>query len=428
MNKQMKDIVIVGFALFSMFFGAGNLLFPPYLGMESGQSWIVPVIAFVLADAGISLLVLIASARHQGRLEETLDRAGKTLARVIGIVAIGCLGFIVIPRTAATTYEMGILPIIGNFGMVGRVGVSVVFFILTLALTISGSKVIDIIGKFLTPALLIVLFILIIKGIVSPIAAPSPDTMVDTNLFALGFTSGYQTMDALGAASMATIMILSLTDKGYTDEKEKTKMTIKSGIVACFFLTLVYGGLAYLGATVSTKYGLDVEQSSLLVNITSMIFGYGGNVLLGIIVSLACLTTSIGITAVVANYFSGITKIKYEHYVIGICIFGALFANVGVSVILQIAGPILSLIYPVLLVIVLMRLAGKYIPNDNAFKGAAYATIFVSACNVLTGYMPVFGFINVLPLSASGFNWILPAVICGIIGSFIRSGRVKAEN
>jgi LIVCS family branched-chain amino acid:cation transporter len=427
MSKQMKDIIIVGFALFSMFFGAGNLLFPPYLGLVSGQSWLIAIVAFVLADAGIALLVIIASAKCSGSLDEILSRSGKTLARIISIAALSCLALLVIPRTAATTYEMGVMPIIGDYGSIVRILASAIFFTLTLVLTIKGSKVIDIIGKFLTPALLLVLFVLIIKGVISPIADPNPGQLIKTNLFAEGFKQGYQTMDALGAASMATIMLLSLAHKGYTDEKEKISMTIKSGIVACVFLGLVYGGLAFLGSTVSTMFGTDVPQASLLVEITNLIFGYTGKVILGVIVALACLTTSIGLTSAISNYFAGITKFTYEQYVIGICVASTVIANLGVDFIIQFSVPILQLVYPVLLVLVLMTLAGDYIKNDNAFKGAAYATLVTSALNVIFSMTGNFGFVNKLPLTGLGFNWVVPALIFGIIGAFINSNSNKTK-
>ncbi len=428
MSKQMKDIIIVGFALFSMFFGAGNLLFPPYLGLVSGQSWLVSIFAFVLADAGIALLVIIASAKCSGSLDDILSRSGKTLARIISIAALSCLALLVIPRTAATTYEMGITPIIGEYGSIARIIASVVFFALTLVLTIKGSRVIDIIGKFLTPALLLILFLLIMKGVISPIAEANPGQLIEDNLFAVGFTQGYQTVDALGAASMATIMLLSLAHKGYTDEKEKIGMTIKSGIVACVFLGLVYGGLAFLGSTVSTMFGTDVPQASLLVEITNLLFGYTGKVILGVIVALACLTTSIGLTSAISNYFAGITKLTYEQYVIGICVASTVIANLGVDFIINFSVPILQLVYPVLLVLVLMTLAGAYIKNDNAFKGAAYATLTTSALNVIYSMTGNFEFINNLPLTNLGFNWVCPAIVFGLIGVFIKSSNKSKAN
>ena len=133
MKKQQTDIAVVGFALFSMFFGAGNLLFPPYLGLISGGSWLISLGGFILADVGLSLLVITAAAKSEGELDTVLCRAGNIMAKLIGIASVLCIGpLLAIPRTAATTYEMGISPIIGSTGTLAPVIVSIVFFGLTL--------------------------------------------------------------------------------------------------------------------------------------------------------------------------------------------------------------------------------------------------------------------------------------------------------
>ncbi|WP_032544133.1 branched-chain amino acid transport system II carrier protein [Clostridioides difficile] len=423
----MRDIFIVGFALFSMFFGAGNLMFPPFLGMESGKDWLIPLIGFVVADAGIAMLVIIATARWKGSMDDVLRRAGKGLARVMSVAALACLALLVIPRTCATTYEMGIMPIFGDHGPVAKAVFSIIFFGLTLAFTIRSSKVIDIIGKYLTPALLLVLFVLIVKGIISPAGPMSPEHMIDKNLFGEGISQGYQTMDALGAASMATIMLMSIIAKGYTSDKDQIGMTIKAGFVACVFLAVVYGGLTYLGATVSTLYDTSIPQASLLVEITSiLLYGQVGKVILGVIVALACLTTSTGLTASISTYFEGISKASYKQLVIGICVASMLISNLGVDSIIAISVPILQTIYPVLLAIVVMELAGKHIKNDNAFKGAAYVTLVISLLSAINGMTGAVPFIQSLPLAGLGFNWVIPAILGGIVGNFIKSNKQVA--
>ena len=294
MKKQQTDIAVVGFALFSMFFGAGNLLFPPYLGLISGGSWLISLGGFILADVGLSLLVITAAAKCEGELDTVLCRAGNIMAKLIGIASVLCIGpLLAIPRTAATTYEMGISPIIGSTGTLASVIVSIVFFGLTLFLTIRPSKVVDIIGKILTPALLIALAVLIIIGIISPIGGVSEKALIENSLFAEGVSQGYLTMDALGAAALATVAISSISERGYNNSKDKVKLTLKAGLVAGLALTLVYGGLTYLGSTLSTAYGVDTPQASLMVVITNSLLGYPGKLVLCIIVSLACLTTAI---------------------------------------------------------------------------------------------------------------------------------------
>lgn len=434
MNKKNKDIAVVGFALFSMFFGAGNLLFPPYLGLVSGGHWLTSLGGFILADVGLSLLVITAAAKCDGELDTVLCRAGNGMAKFVGIASVLCIGpLLAIPRTAATTFEMGIAPIIGETSTVVAVVVSVVFFLLTLVLTIRPSKVVDIIGKFLTPALLIALAILIVIGIMSPIGVINENALIDKNLFAEGVSQGYLTMDALGAAALATVVISSIGEKGYNEPKEKVKLTIKSGLVAGLALTLVYAGLTFLGSMLSTSYGVDTPQASLMVVITNSLLGYPGKLVLGIIVTLACLTTSIGLTSAAAKYFSSISnnKIKYETTVIAICVFSAVVSNFGVSTIIQFSAPVLEIVYPVLIALVVMTLLGDYIKNNNAFKGAAYVTLFVSLLSVgsnLLSLTQVSDLLSLLPFASIGFNWIVPAIVGAVVGGLIKSKNYNEEN
>lgn len=426
MNKKSKDIAVVGFALFSMFFGAGNLLFPPYLGLISGGHWLTSLAGFVLADVGLALLVITAAAKCGGELDTVLSRAGNNMAKFVGIASVLCIGpLLAIPRTAATTFEMGISPIIGETGSIIPIIVSVVFFLLTLILTIKPSKVVDIIGKVLTPALLIALGILIVIGIISPIGVISENALIDKSLFSKGVSQGYLTMDALGAAALATVIIASIGERGYNNPKDKVKITVQSGLVAGLALTLVYGGLTFLGSMLSSTYGIDTPQASLMVVITNSLLGYPGKIVLGVIVTLACLTTSIGLTSAAAKYFSSISnnKIKYETIVITICIFSAVVSNFGVSTIIKFSAPVLEIVYPVLIALVVMTLLGDHIRNDNAFKGAAYVTLVISLLSVgsnLLSLKQISDLLSLLPFASIGFNWIVPAIIGAVVGGLIK--------
>lgn len=424
MNKKTTDIFVVGFALFSIFFGAGNLLFPPYLGLVSGQDWFISFLGFIIGDAGLALLVIVVAAKNKGILDEILVRGGKKLARFIGCAAILCIGpFLAIPRTAATTFEMSILPFMPNLGTAGSVIFSIIFFVATYFLTIKSTRVLDIIGKFLTPVLLLSLLALIIKGVITPIGPMSPDHMIDRSLFSEGLSQGYLTMDALGASAMAGIMISTLVSKGYTDTKDQIAMTIKAGFVSGIALSIVYGGLCYLGATMSTMHDINISQALLVVAATEGIFGTPGKVLLAIMVLFACLTTSIGLTSSAGRYFEDTTdgRLSYEKIVTAICIFSAVVSTFGVNKIIQISIPILQTIYPVMIILVVLTIFTKQIKNDNTFKGAAYFTFVASILSVANSLTGAFEFINVLPLASLGLGWIVPGLVGAVVGSFIKT-------
>ncbi|MEG0857191.1 MAG: branched-chain amino acid transport system II carrier protein [Terrisporobacter sp.] len=436
MRKTNKDIIVTGFALFAMFFGAGNLIFPPFLGLITGTSWQTAFSGFVLADVGISLLAILAVAKCNGQVNKVFSRSGEKFGLILTCAIMICIGpLLAIPRTAATTFEMGVQPLVGGFS---SILFSIIFFGMTILLTIKPSKVVDIIGSYLTPALLVALLLLIGMGIVNPLGEIAPPVI--EGVFSEGIFQGYQTLDALGAVSLSAVIIASIAAKGYTKQEEKVKLTFKAGIVAGVGLIIVYGGLAYLGATVSTMFDSNVSQAGLIVSITEMLLGYPGKVVLAIIVMLACLTTSIGLTSAFASYFASFSKgkVKYETIVIGVCVFSTIISNFGVSTIIQFSAPILSLVYPPTIALIVLTLFSKSIKNNNVFRFSAYAALFISLLNVIVSFgdkvpfiktLPL-SFLDKLPLASVGFNWVVPALIAAAIGFVVktRNSEYKGES
>lgn len=430
MKVKFKDSLVIGFALFAMFFGAGNLIFPPLLGVVSGTKWFTSFAAFLFADGGLALLGVIALTRTDGDMEALFTRAGRFIGVLIGSLMILCIGpFLAIPRTAATTYEIGIKPTIGT-GL-SPIIFAIIFFAIVLVLTIKPSKVVDIVGAFLTPALLICLAVLIIKGVVSPLGQPLERTLVD-NLAVNGINEGYQTMDAMASCIFAGIVISSIRQKGYTERSVMVKATIVAGIVAVIGMAFVYGGLTYLGATVSPIYDNTVERTALIVSITEGILGGTGKVILAIIVALACLTTAIGLSSSCGNYFSQLTKgkLKYEAIVVAVCVFSAVVSNFGVDKIIAIAAPILGMIYPAVVAFIFLGMINDKIKNDNVFKCAIWIAVILGVLHTLPGikaFENVTALVNFaatldkLPGGNIGFFWAIPVLIAGIIGRFIPS-------
>ncbi len=428
-TKDMtKDAIVVGFALFAMFFGAGNLIFPTFLGLESGKSWIIALFGFVLADVGLAILSIIAAAKCNGDVSKIFGKVGKKLSVILGGTIMICLGpLLAIPRTAATTYEMGIAPIFNGFS---PIVFSIIFFIIILILSIKPSKVVDIIGQFLTPILLITLLLLILVGIINPIDSINISPRVES-VFAEGIAQGYQTMDALGAIALSSVIITTLTNKGYKGTKEKVKLTLKASIVASIGLVLVYGGLTYLGATISNQYANialgEISQTALIVHITDVLIGQPGKILLAVIIGLACITTAIGLTSATAQYFDKVSKgkWKYKEIVIFVCVFSSIVANFGVSTIIKFSAPILSIIYPPAVALVILTLVKEKIKNNNVFIFSTYTALFISVLTVLNdmgiGISIGIPIVTALPFAKLGFNWIVPVLLAGIIGNFVQS-------
>ena len=425
---NFKDVIVFGFALFAMFFGAGNLIFPPYLGIITGPEWLTAFGGFTFADAGLALLAVMATAKYDGDVIALFRRTGGKLAIVLGCADILCIGpFLAIPRTGATTYEMGIMPLLGD--AIPIAVFAAIFFIITYVLTIKPSKVVDIVGRVLTPALLIALAVIIVKGVISPLGPIVEEPMIQ-GVVGEGIAQGYQTMDAFAAIALASVLIVSLNEKGYNTVSDKLKAIMKSGVLACVGLALVYGGLCFLGATVSTMYGVDAQQSQVIVNITEGLLGQTGKVILAVCVALACLTTSIGLTSATGQFFEKLSggKLKYKTVVLAVCIFSACMASIGVGGIIKVASPVLSIVYPPTIVLVILAFFTEKIQNDNVYKFAVYTSLIVSILTVIQSYGVAMPFLDYLPLKEFGFNWVVPVLIAGVIGHFVPGKNSELEN
>jgi len=426
MSKRAGDIIWVGLALFAMFFGAGNLIFPPFMGFIAGPSWPIALAGFLITGIGMPLLGIMASSRSGGTVEHLSGKVNPIFGRILSIVIILAIGpLLAIPRTAATTFEMGVRP-----NMPGATaGVSsLVYFAITLFFAFNQKKVVDDIGKILTPFLVATLALIILKGIFSPLAEVAGSGL--PNAFGRGFREGYQTMDAMASVVFAEIIIAAMVFKGYSRTSEQVKMASLSGLVSAIGLGLVYGGLMYLGASSVRLFPADIERTDLLIRITQGLLGSTGKIALGVAVALACLTTSIGLTATVGDYFSTLSKGKLSYKVICLitCVFSAVFATVGVTTIIKVAVPLLVMVYPLVIVLVILTMAGRLVKSRATYVGAMIGALATSLFDALTAAGIPLDSVNQLiqniPLAKSGFPWILPALAGGIFGAIVARAGV----
>ena len=422
-NNTVRDIIVVGFALFSMFFGAGNVVFPPYLGMESGPQWLLGFSAYFIADIGLALLGVFALLRV-GSSEAVTLRLGKIPAELLMCSIILCIGpMVAIPRTSATTFEMAIAP---NIPGVSPVLFSVLFFALILALCIKESAVVDIVGKVLTPLLLVGLFAIIIKGIVTPLGEIAALPQI-ANAAVTGIKAGYQTMDALAALPFGIIVLQSVTAKGYDSGRKQFRVVGGAAVLAGVLLLCVYMGLAYLGATVSAQYTSDIGRAQLIMALVEALMGKVGVILFGVVVGLACVTTAIALTSSAAAYFAELCrgKVSYKVFVIAICVFSAVVSNLGLDRIVAVAAPVLDVIYPPTLVLIFISLLAPRLP-DRVSRGAAIGALLTSVLCALNANGIHIPFMANLPLYDLGLSWLLPAVIFGLAASLL-SGRSQTR-
>lgn len=409
-KTMIRDMVVTGFALFSMYFGAGNVVFPPFLGMESGSQWVTGFITYFISDIGLALLGMFALLRV-GSSEAVLQRIGRVPAEILMSAMILCVGpMLAIPRTSATTYEMAIQP---NLPGISSVVFSILFFGLILGLCIRQSAVVDIVGKILTPLLLLGLLVIIGKGILTPLGEVAAVPQID-GVAVTGIKAGYQTMDALASLPFGIIVLQSVMDKGHRERKDVLRVVSGSSLLAGVLLLAVYMGLAYLGATVSTMYTAEIGRAQLIMTIVESLMGRVGMVIFGVVVGLACVTTAVALTSSAAAYFSEVcrSKVSYKAFVIIICVFSAVVSNLGLDRIVSIASPVLDIVYPPLLVLIFISLLYPQL-NDRASKGATIGALLSSVLCTLNTQFGLIPAIEDLPLYSLGLPWIFPALLLG---------------
>ena len=426
-KKFGADSIVVGFALFSMFFGAGNVIFPPYLGFGAGTQWVNGFLFYFIADIGLALFALFTLLKVGGS-ENITGRIGSVASNILMSAIILCIGpMVAIPRTAATTFEMSVAPLISG---VSPVIFSVAFFIVVLLLSIRQSAVIDVVGKVLTPALLIGLLVLIIKGIISPLGSIVNPHVDSSFVIVNGIKSGYQTMDVLAALAFGIIILKSAQEKGYSDARESSKMIRAAAVIAGVLLLIVYFGLTYLGATSASLFSLDISRAELVIGIVERLLGKTGLVIFAVVVALACMTTAVALVSSAASFFEKLTKggLSYATLVIIICVFSAVISNLGLDRIVAVASPILDIVYPPTLVLIALSWFGDRL-SRGVYCWAVVGALISSVLSTLSLYGVSVPIVNTLPLASLGLGWIVPAVVFGIVAyviSRLRKMRKKS--
>ncbi|MDR1815705.1 MAG: branched-chain amino acid transport system II carrier protein [Clostridiales Family XIII bacterium] len=403
-QSRRSIIISVGFMVFATFFGAGNLIFPPYLGFIGGGSmWAVGFIFFIIFDTVLGILGLAASGKYPQVELGVFYRPGRRFMIIIGAVAtfIGSL-LVVVPRTALTSYQIFLQPILaGGYENVDTQATGlpadaviflVVFLVLATFCAVRPTKVVDIVGRVLTPVLLVVLVVLIVIGLAnmsgSGVRAEAYDP--GSTIIAFGITQGLQTFDAATGTIIAVIIIASLFAKGITNSSEQTKMILRAGLVAAVCLIVIYLGLTLLGLfysndpTLMEQFGANgtLDQYALLNYIISNNLGFGGTVIFGITVLVATFTTAIGCISLTSEYFSRISgrKLSYKAAVIGGMVIAFIVAIVAILAsgstsgggqwILNMTVPVLLVTAPITVVLIILNQFTDKIKNDNVFRGA----------------------------------------------------------
>lgn len=431
-ENQKPSLWAVGLMLFALFFGAGNLIFPAFLGQQAGSNWLSAMSGFLLTGAGLPLLGVIAIGYSGSRdVQDLASRVtpwyGVAFAAVL-YLAIGPL--FATPRTATVTFEIGVTPFIGpEHKTVALAIFSAFFFGVTYWLSISPGKLVDRIGKVLTPALLATIAVLVGYAAFNPMGElQAAQGGFADRPFVTGVLEGYQTMDALASLVFAIIVIDAARALGVRNRAQLLATTTVAGAVAAACLAVVYLLIGYMGATSVAGLGLQENGAAVLSKTAQHYFGMGGNVLLSAIVFLACLSTAVGLIISCSEYFNRLLPaVSYKTFVVIFTLVSMAFANKGLSGIISISVPVLMLLYPLTVVIILLAFLNNWFGGSRVvYVCTIFATLVVG---LLDAWKAAFSFApetaalinSIFPLYDIGMGWLLPASIGFVLGLVLKT-------
>lgn len=422
MKKKLLDTIIIGFALFAIFFGAGNLIFPPYLGVIAGENWGIATLAFLISDPLLSIIAVMVVAALGGSALNVGRRVHPLFASALAAICVLLIGPIfAVPRTGASTHEIFVQ---SYFPSAPQWITSLVFFGIVLWITYKENSVMDAIGKYLTPILLLILFLIFVGAVLQPNASFAATDR--TGLFAQGFKEGYQTMDVLGAPLLAGVVMKDITRRGYLNKKDQFRMMFGVGIVAFILLAVVYSTLAYSGASMSTVIDTTAQRAAMLTTIVKNLLGSWGQLAMGLAVCFACLTTAIGLTTTCGQYFEEVSKgkISYKKTILVTVAVEFIISLVGVDSLINLAVPVLTFIFPIMIALILFSAFDQYIPYDWTYLGAVVGAGIVGLVQGINTLSQLLGgkllgdavkLIGTFPLATYGLEWIVPTFVGALI-------------
>lgn len=416
-----KNTFIVGFMLFALFFGAGNLIYPPILGIESGTAYWSAIGGFIITGVGLPVLAVMAISFVKEDARELANKVHPMFGLIFtSIVYLAIAPFFGIPRAATVAYEMSIMPFIDASPII-LLAFTLIFFIVVCLTSLNPSKVVDWIGKMLTPILLLSILGLIVGGLIllnSPLTEPTGN--YTTAPFSTGFIEGYLTMDAIAALAFGIIVVNAFKARGAQTQRELVTATGKAGIITAIALTTVYVALGWIGGKMATL-GEFTNGGEILSAAANHMFGSFGALLLGIIVALACFTTCVGLVVAAGQFFAKVTPLSYKTVVYIVTLGSFIIANQGLETIISYSVPVLVFIYPIAIVLIILPFVSKIINLSQAFyRGAILFTAIISLYDGLTELGIDMSFISPLieklPFFEISLGWIIPAIIGGLIG------------
>jgi LIVCS family branched-chain amino acid:cation transporter len=421
---KKKETLVTAFALFSLFFGAGNLILPPLLGFNSGDQWLIVTIGFGLSAVAIPVLGILAHAKLQGTLIDFGNKVSPTFSLIYAFFIYAIAIALPSPRTASVTHEIAIQP----YWDISSWLTSSIYFGLVLVFALNRSKILNILGKILTPAIIIILLLVIGITVLS-----FPFDFGSTSIaspFTNGILEGYQTFDAIGAVVVGGVIIISINLKYVNASYDDKKTLIRNAAwFAGLALFLIYMGLILSGALSHSVFDAETTRTEILSGLAKQSLGNIGNLFLSILVALACFTTAVGIVTgtadFVASRFNNLQSVYTTTAIIG-SVLGVLMGQFNVAYIIAVAIPSLMFIYPITIILILLNVVPDKYASSLVFRAVTITTILFSIPDFLgsiSALAPAADTFSWIPLQQYSLGWVLPALIVFIATNIISRGK-----
>ena len=435
--KQKLNIstyMFIGSMLFGMFFGAGNLIFPIHLGQEAGRNVFIAIIGFILTATGLPFLgvlgIGLAGKENMFSLVKLVSKIWAYFFTILVYLTIG--PFFAIPRTATVSYEIGIAPMIPkSYNQLGLFIFTLIFFLIALYISLNPGKLLVWIGKILNPLFLILIGILIIRAILLPmgnISAITPQESYQNMAFFKGLTDGYNTMDAIASLAFGIIVVNTIKDFKVTKTKDIVFCIVKVGAICSLLMIIIYLGLSIIGAMSVGKFEISENGGIALAQIAKYYLGDFGNIILAILITVACIKTAIGLICSISDIFKEMfpTSFSYKTYAIIFTVMSTVIANVGLTNIIKYSIPVLFFLYPIIIVTIFLSLFTKQFRDNRIVWRAGVFTACIFSIGDLLNALPewirdslivsnVLDLYKKLPLFEIGMSWIIPEIIVLIV-------------
>ncbi len=433
-HLERRETLVVGLLLFGLFFGAGNIIFPVKLGQAAAANYGISSIGFIVTAVGVPILGIISSAlsQRQGLRSYALP-LGKFSATAFTLALYLTIGpFFAIPRTATVAFEVGVASYLEQDTGTVLLLYSFVFFLLVWFFSRKPSKLIDVVGKVMTPLFLVLIALFLLAVLFFPVNQPSayaPTGAYADQAFTQGMLGGYNTMDALAALAFAIVINDNIKNLGVKKPKRIAVETMRSSLITIILFSLIYGGLVYLGAASRDLSQLDQNGGLILALVCRHYFGDVGQVLLALTIGVACLKTSIGLVVSISETFVQLfpkTSYKFWMYTFVLVSFG--IANFGLNSIIQWSVPILMLLYPIAMALIFLWILRSFWNfSDLIFKTTIFFVFLAAIFDLLTN-LPLG--LNKLPFAVSlidfaktylplydyGLGWVCPSLLGFVLG------------